>query len=54
MEEFEEQVDYFIDGGKSEIGIASTVIQVIDGTPNILREGSISIEEIKKVSNYMN
>lgn len=54
MEEFEEQVDYFIDGGKSEIGIASTVIQVIDGTPNILRGGSISIEEIKKVSNYMN
>lgn len=54
MEEFKEQVDYFIDGGKSEIGIASTVIQVIDGTPNILRGGSISIEEIKKVSNYMN
>ena len=25
MEEFKEQVDYFIDGGKSEIGIASTV-----------------------------
>lgn len=51
MEEFKEQVDYFIDGGKSEIGIASTVIQVIDGIPTILREGSISIEEIKKVKN---
>ncbi|MGN1297568.1 MAG: L-threonylcarbamoyladenylate synthase [Clostridia bacterium] len=51
MKEFKEQVDYFIDSGESEIGIASTVIQVIDGIPNILREGSISIEEIKKVSN---
>ncbi len=54
MEELEEQADYFIDGGKSEIGIASTVIQVINGIPNILREGSISIEEIKKVSDYIN
>ena len=54
MEKFKGQVDYFIDGGESEIGIASTVIQVIDGIPNILREGSISIEEIRKVSNYMN
>lgn len=54
MKEFKEQVDYFIDSGESEIGIASTVIQVIDGIPNILREGSISIEEIKEVSNYMN
>lgn len=51
LKEFKEQVDYFIDSGESEIGIASTVIQVIDGIPNILREGSISIEEIKKVSN---
>lgn len=51
MKEFKEQVDYFIDSGESEIGIASTVIQVIDGIPNILREGSISIEEIKKLSN---
>lgn len=54
MEELEEQADYFIDGGKSEIGISSTVIQVINGIPNILREGSISIEEIKKVSDYIN
>ncbi len=51
IKEFKKQVDYFIDSGESEIGIASTVIQVIDGIPNILREGSISIEEIEKVRN---
>lgn len=53
MKEFKEEVDYFIDGGESEIAIASTVIQLIDDIPIVLREGSISIEEIKKVINYM-
>lgn len=45
MKDFGENVDYFIDGGKSKIGIASTIVQVIDGKPHILREGSISKEE---------
>lgn len=44
MKDFGENVDYFIDGGKSKIGIASTIVQVIDGKPHILREGSISKE----------
>ena len=46
LQDFKEQVDYFIDGGESEIGVASTVLQVIDGVPVILREGSISKKEI--------
>ena len=45
MKDFRENVDYFIDGGKSEIGVASTIVQVIDGKPHILREGSILKEE---------
>ena len=49
IEEFNNQVDCYIDGGKSEIGIGSTVVQIIDGKPNILREGSISKEEIINV-----
>lgn len=49
VQDFKEQVDYFIDGGESEIGISSTVIQVIDGVPVILREGSISRDEIMTV-----
>ena len=46
MEEFDEKVDYYIDGGPSKIGIASTIVQVIDEVPHILRQGSISKEEI--------
>lgn len=46
IQEFEGKVDYFIDGGKSKIGISSTIVKVIDEIPYILREGSISKKEI--------
>lgn len=42
MKIFEGKVDYFIDGGESKIGIASTIVKVIDEKPYILRKGSIS------------
>lgn len=51
MEEFDEKVDYYIDGGPSKIGIASTIVQVIDEVPHILRQGSISKEEIMNCTN---
>ena len=49
MSEFEGKVDCFINGGPSEIGVASTIVQVIDGKVHILREGSISKEQIDKI-----
>lgn len=49
MNDFNDDIDYYIDGGFSKIGIASTVVQVLDGIPHILREGVITIDEIKKV-----
>ena len=49
MREFVENADYYIDGGKSEIGLASTIVQVIDGVPHILRQGSVSKEQIEEV-----
>ena len=49
MSEFEGKVDCFIDGGPSEIGVASTIVQVIDGKVHILREGSISKAQIDKM-----
>ena len=51
MENFGEEVDYYIDGGTSKIGIASTIVQVIDEVPHILRQGSISKEEIMNCTN---
>ena len=45
---FDGKADYFIDGGESELGVSSTIVQVIDDEIQILREGSITLEQIKK------
>ena len=45
---FCENVDFYIDGGESEIGLASTIVQVIEGKPQILRQGSITLEQINE------
>ena len=49
MKHFEGKVDYCIDGGNSELGLASTIVQVIDDRPTILRQGSITLEQINKI-----
>lgn len=46
--DFEGKVDSFIDGGNSKLGLASTIVQIVDGNPQILRQGSITLEQIKK------
>ncbi len=46
MKDFAGKVDCFIDDGPSKIGLASTIVKVVDGKVHILRQGSISIDEI--------
>lgn len=48
-EHFEGKADYFIDGGDSELGYASTIVKVVDGKPQILRQGSITLEQINQI-----
>ena len=48
--DFNEKVDLFINGGPSQIGLSSTIVKVINGIPHILRQGSITEEQIKSVS----
>ena len=43
-----DKVDYYIDGGPSKLGIGSTIVKIEDNKPLILREGSISKEQINK------
>lgn len=50
MEDFEGKVDYFIDGGDSKLGIASTIVKVVDGIPYILRQGTITKEQIEEIA----
>ena len=46
---FKERVDIVIDGGKCPIGTASTIIDMSNSKIKILREGSISKEEIENI-----
>lgn len=50
FEELKDKVDCIIDGGKSQVGLESTVVKVIGGIPNILRPGKITPEQIKQVA----
>ena len=42
------KVDYIIDAGNTDIGLESTVVQVIDKKVRILRPGKITLEQIKE------
>lgn len=47
--DFGENVDFYVDGGESKLGIGSTIVKMVDGKPIILRQGSISEREIQEV-----
>ena len=48
--DFEGKVDCIFDSGISELGVASTIVKVIDGIPHVLREGTITKEQIQEVA----
>jgi L-threonylcarbamoyladenylate synthase len=43
-----EMVSLVIDGGRSEAGVESTVVDLSSGAPALLREGAVSREELRK------
>ncbi len=49
-EEFGLNIKYILDGGKSQIGIESTIISLID-KPTILRLGGLDVFKIEKILN---
>lgn len=49
LKDFDGKVDCYVDGQESQLGIASTIVKVVDGMPCILREGSITRGQIEKV-----
>lgn len=48
-EQFKEEIDIILDGGKTEIGIESTILYVENENIYVLRLGAISIDEIESV-----
>lgn len=49
QEELLGKVDFMIDGGECDIGLESTVVQVIDNIPHLLRPGKITPDQIKSI-----
>jgi len=45
------KVDFIFDNGESEIGVASTVVDLSEDDIKILRQGSVTLQEIKAVIN---
>ena len=48
IEEFGSKVKYVLDGGRCQIGLESTIINLL-GNPTILRFGGLDISKIKKI-----
>lgn len=46
-------VDFAIDGGTSNVGTPSTVLKMENKTPHILRQGTITLEQINEVLNKL-
>lgn len=49
LEDLDGKIDMVIDGGDVEIGIESTIVDVTDNDPKILRPGFITKEMIEEV-----
>jgi len=49
LDDLNGRIDLIIDGGKSEIGVESTVLDLTQSPPSILRPGGISIERLKEI-----
>ena len=45
------KLEIILDGGKCDVGISSTVLDISTGVPQILRQGSISADSINEILN---
>jgi len=54
LEDLKGKVDIVIDGGKTEIGVESTILDLTSAVPAILRPGGVTREEIEKVIGKVN
>lgn len=48
-EDLNEKIEYILDGGKVNIGLESTIVDLTDGEPTVLRPGYITVDEISSV-----
>ncbi|MFH1552864.1 MAG: L-threonylcarbamoyladenylate synthase [Candidatus Omnitrophota bacterium] len=49
IDDLDGRIDVVLDGGSTEIGIESTVVEFIDGQVVVLRPGGIGVEELQEI-----
>jgi len=49
LEDFKNKIRLIIDGGQTQIGLESTVLDLTSKIPTILRPGKITVEDLKKI-----
>ncbi|RKY41764.1 MAG: threonylcarbamoyl-AMP synthase [Candidatus Makaraimicrobium thalassicum] len=49
IDDLDKRIDIVLDGGSTEIGIESTVVEVIDGRVVVLRPGGIDVEQLRAI-----
>lgn len=49
LDDLNGRIDLIINGGKSEVGVESTVLDLTQSPPSILRPGGVSIERLKEI-----
>ncbi|MBU1084466.1 MAG: L-threonylcarbamoyladenylate synthase [Candidatus Omnitrophota bacterium] len=54
LNDLEGRIDMILDGGPTEIGVESTVIEVIGSEVNILRPGGVSVEDLRRMTKNVN
>lgn len=54
LEDLSGRIEYVIDGGPSDVGIESTVVDGLTQPPLVLRPGGVSIEQLKECAGWEN
>lgn len=49
IDDLDGRIDLVIDGGKTQVGVESTVLDLTQSPPSILRAGGTNIEELKEI-----
>lgn len=49
-EQLGDSVQVYLDGGPATVGVASTIVDVTTETPRVLREGAVSLDDLRRVA----
>jgi L-threonylcarbamoyladenylate synthase len=50
QDEFGDAVKVILDGGECQVGLESTIVSCLDGSPRLLRPGAVTLGQLRKVA----